>query len=620
MPAQTKELLQAQATGGREGAKAYAAAAEQLKQQRAAAVERAMQEAALRGSPAGAMDSIQSQMTRPYDAEIATMTGAAATADQMAASREQRMADYNASVGAARGLIGDQVQQSVAPINAQSDFLIRQLEQQGANRVAELEGQLALEMARLEASLRGRGGGGGRRGGGGGGGGRQMGAERSIATVAGQARQDLQATVPQVQGMQRQTAEQNRQAANYTGRSVDQYNRQQSGRPEPTPTPRTAEERRFARLAPQAEVQGHLDRMPRAPSLAEQEAARQAAQYTGRGVAAAGTPTTPAAQWNAVMQPATANAQLQGIVDQRRQQSAGTLPGAQEWVAEGQELFNRAMGRPTPPPPLPPLSQAQQAFRPLNARRIALSNAPGYTSDVGFMTQQQLQQLSDTNPLGLAALAGGPLNRADQVAERLLGYGRMGPIGEFGTDAYGDGDPVAADAMQQAMLLAAERLIGQGYNLNEEAILNALSGGTDAGYQFGDTVAGQDARMNPEPEPEPGLLTAAQRQEIKDEDLLAGRDERLTEQQAQQQQQQFTAQTGLEVPSGVPVEVAAGAFNSDRDREIQAWVVQNAESMRRDNLSVRELLMFRGMADIGFDPADPFDYAILAMLEQRIGG
>ena len=126
IPAANAELLAAQAQSGMDGVKAYQDAQTTLAQQRQSAVQQAMQESALRGSPAGAMDSQLSTITTPYDQRIASLAQSQAGFQADMVGRDERYSDYQQAVNAARSLVPGEVEKIVAPIRAQGEATIAQ--------------------------------------------------------------------------------------------------------------------------------------------------------------------------------------------------------------------------------------------------------------------------------------------------------------------------------------------------------------------------------------------------------------------------------------------------------------------------------------------------------------
>lgn len=152
IPAANAALLAAQAKAGQAGVDAYKAAQAELQNQRKTAVQQAMQEAALRGAPTGAVGSIASTITGPYDQAIAGMSQASSAYQASMAARDRRMADYNQAVLATRSYIPQQVEMAVAPIRAQGEYNVRQEQIRGQQSVAEIEANTDLTRARMDAT------------------------------------------------------------------------------------------------------------------------------------------------------------------------------------------------------------------------------------------------------------------------------------------------------------------------------------------------------------------------------------------------------------------------------------------------------------------------------------
>lgn len=165
IPVDDKALLNAQAKAGPAGVEAYEAAKKELAAQQAAAAARAQAEAARRGTPGVAVGGVSAGSDEMYSRRLASMTEAGALAGAQAAARDARMEDYSGAVGQARSLIADQTAQTVAPINAETEYKIKALTRQGQNEVDRINAQMRLDAARAAAAMasasRGGGGGGG---------------------------------------------------------------------------------------------------------------------------------------------------------------------------------------------------------------------------------------------------------------------------------------------------------------------------------------------------------------------------------------------------------------------------------------------------------------------------
>ena len=152
VPAANRALLAAQAKGGQAGVDAYNAAKQELEGQRSAAVQQAMQEAALRGAPRGAIPSISSTITSPYDMGIAQMTEGSANYQADMARTNQRMANYQAGVQAARSFIPLQTEQTLAPMRMQEQFDLEMQRMRGDQSLEEIRARTELELAQMRAA------------------------------------------------------------------------------------------------------------------------------------------------------------------------------------------------------------------------------------------------------------------------------------------------------------------------------------------------------------------------------------------------------------------------------------------------------------------------------------
>ena len=152
IPAANAELLAAQAQSGMAGVKAYQDAQATLATQRQAAVQTAMQEAALRGAPAGAAQSQSSIITQPYDTRIASLVQGQAGFQADMAARDRRYADYQGAVGEARTLIPGEVEKIVAPIRAQGQATIANTTRQGEMAVDQINANNELALTRMRAA------------------------------------------------------------------------------------------------------------------------------------------------------------------------------------------------------------------------------------------------------------------------------------------------------------------------------------------------------------------------------------------------------------------------------------------------------------------------------------
>ena len=153
IPSADAALLAAQARAGQAGVDAYKAAQAELGNQRQQALQQAMQEAALRGAPGGAMQSIQSTITGPYDQGIASMGARSADYQAEMGRRDRTLGDYNSVIQSSRSLIPGQVEMVVAPIRAQSEFNLRSQQIAGDRSVAEIQANTQLALAKMAAAV-----------------------------------------------------------------------------------------------------------------------------------------------------------------------------------------------------------------------------------------------------------------------------------------------------------------------------------------------------------------------------------------------------------------------------------------------------------------------------------
>ena len=152
VPAVSADILAAQAKSGMDGVKAYQDAQAALVTQRQSAVQTAMQEAALRGAPVGAQQSVNSTITDPYDQRIASLTQNQAAFSADMTNRDRRYADYQNAVNSARTLIPGEVEKIVAPIRAQGQATIANTTRQGQMAVDQINANNELALTRMQAA------------------------------------------------------------------------------------------------------------------------------------------------------------------------------------------------------------------------------------------------------------------------------------------------------------------------------------------------------------------------------------------------------------------------------------------------------------------------------------
>jgi hypothetical protein len=144
-------LLDAQASGGIDGANAYMQAQQELARRKKMAADQALAEAQGRGAPQVAVDQSVAAAGAPYESADRNMIQQSADYTADMGRRQGRWNEYAHNVESARTLVGSQAQGRASVIDADT------------------KAKLALMEAQARASSRASGGGG--RGGGGGGGG-----------------------------------------------------------------------------------------------------------------------------------------------------------------------------------------------------------------------------------------------------------------------------------------------------------------------------------------------------------------------------------------------------------------------------------------------------------------
>jgi hypothetical protein len=532
IPIADPALLAAQAKAGQAGVDAYHSAIASLQQQRQGAVQTAMQEAALRGSPAGAMQSQQSIMSAPYDSRIASLTENQGAYEASIAARDRRMADYNAAVQGARSYIPEQVRLAVAPINAQADYQVRQTQIRGEQTVAGINAETELMLAKMAAALQAA----------------QIAAAKKAAADAAKAAKEKAPTAVQLRSelvegaraavgqaheqavaLTRQTGEQNRLAASYTGQSAQYANRVK---------------------AEQAAAQRNW---PANPNALNNEMLRQAASYAGQSAqyAAMNAPkgqTAPVAQVRAAAQPPSAprGAPLGGTdnpnnwpldpetgmpqppagarpsgpgpsnpnnwlldpmtgmpvdpmtglsADQSLERLLATITGGNRAATDYGAQLAAGVAKQTLPRPRRTATTDETSMPSEAARQMALNIAPGYRE--GMFTQPQRAWVSN---LGLGTGANlfnaPPLPGQTGQTRPIFGVEDIDEIlgGALNRDT-GQPNTAASDSFRQAMILAAGKLQEAGMPITDAAITGAIDSSISGVYKPGDTLFDIQSRM-----------------------------------------------------------------------------------------------------------------------------
>jgi len=633
VPAADAALLAAQAKAGKAGVDAYTAAKAQLAKQRQSAVQQAMQEAALRGGPAAAAQSQQGVITAPYDERIASLTqgGAAFSADM--AARARRLADYNVAVQGARSFIPEQAAMAVAPINARGEYEVRSIGRTSEGKVAAIDAQRRLVEAQmaaaaLAAARRGGGGGGGGRGGGGGGGGGSRKVNKTelesqlfsrarsrVERTAGAVRDIVSANQQQVnrrvqpvqQGAQRaQTNYGNRarnqnvwdqSAASYIAKGIAEQQRKAAGG-----GTGGGGGGLFGGLF------GMIGRAGQAAAVGGSPfgVAGRGAQGAGAG-GVGGRNYAPLYTGRPLPQQATVQPRLvrppSGSAISRVVGGLG-LGGGPGGFSRG--ALGRARGQ---------IGNLQGGIRGRmeyggrlamdyarqieNTRRMATEPLTTY-GESGQPVLLTPEQLSMFDPFDQDAILGatnyGPLSSSADVA-RLIG----GQPGERGIAS-----PYASEVMRNAMVQAAQEMIEEGYDINEDDVLNAM--GEAELYKPGTNLYDAQARATGQPTGEEefdiaGDIEAERRRDesyyeglTADERRAAERDQAALEEQqgamsdadeADARQAWRSRYPGTPIPSGL--------------KAAEAWDVVRSTDFQQSEQALSDIFAQRGVDFIDDD-------------------
>ncbi len=347
-----------------------------------------------------------------------------------------------------RGLIGDQVKQAVAPINADTDFKVRQLEQQGKNAVDQINANTQLQIAQMNAKAQAAQLAAKKSSGGGGGGG--SGGSTKATPLTGE---KLQSSL--VSG-----AEERLQPL------LDQQKQTVSATQTYAQTAKGEQDKKAA--------------LQTAQGAAEQ--ARQAASYTGQAIegeaynaaggALADSPAARAARGEKVNVQAPAK-KTTGLFD------AKALLG---------KLFGGAASAPAAPVKAytdNPLLQASMQSAAATNPSVARSQAKVAADEAA----QQAKTLADTRAkLTQQSNMAGLISQLGQAGSTLRNAPRPNPItgpvselyAKLGLSAAQQGQAVIDNpqTLRDAMIASAGPLIQQGYKISDSDILNATGLGT----------------------------------------------------------------------------------------------------------------------------------------------
>lgn len=441
IPQADAALLAAQAQAGQAGVAAYQAAKAELEGQRSNALQTALREASLRGTPLEAAQSLQSQVTGGYDRQLAQLSQGQASFTADMAARGQRATDYNAAVGSARSLIPVQVQQQVAPILARNQFELGQIDRQSAARVSEIEAQRRLYEARAaaefeaymvrkrEADEKER----------------QRAAKEAAEKAAEEAempdlnQSELRAAL--VEGGRANLGQVYNDAAQTARRRADD----------------SAEEKRFRNQSRNAQD----------VRQAEERRRQQLQQQQRVGAAAGIFGADPASV-------------LQSPSQRQQQRRLQASPGSMPYIAAGVRSqptrstsdVSRAMAA-----EVNRLRSQQAQQRDVLQARSSQAGRPPFPT--GFISPEELGGMGSYGQI----LGGAGEQLTPTSLTRLIGGA---------PDQYGQVSPIASDLFREAMLNAAANLSEQGYDLDDAQILEAI--GSDDLYDAGGTLFDVESR------------------------------------------------------------------------------------------------------------------------------
>jgi hypothetical protein len=441
IPAVDAALLAAQARAGQAGVDAYKAATAELQKQRQMSVEQAMQEAALRGAPVGAAQQVQSIATAPYDQRIASLTQADAAFQGDMAGRDRRMADYNAAVNAARSYIPQVTEQMVAPIRAEGEYRVRGIERSGEAKVSEIGANQRLIEAKMAAEFQAA----------------QIAAAKAASDAAGEAGKKPSLTKTELEGELAGRARQRLQQSSTAARDIIEGNQSEV---------RAVTDKKKAAVRGGAKgtvARNRMDAITRALStFLSQQMGLQVAQLQPKD-----TPF-----WNKQQTPAEVAANAARVKELERGMSSLKFRSTKtaEDTERREHLANSAVTSTRTG-----AERVRSFVDPTTGRRV-------------MMTPQQFSMFDefDRDSL-LGATNYGPLNTGADIDQYLVGA-----PGERGI-----AHPYSAQVMRNAMIQAAQDMVGEGYEINDAELRNAL--GDAESFRPGQSLYDSLARESGQP-------------------------------------------------------------------------------------------------------------------------
>lgn len=210
-PQLQQQALEAQAQAGQAGLKAFSDAQTAIEAQKKSAVDAALKEAALRGSPVASQEQIAATIGGAADRRLADINQAQATFTADNSRRQQSLNDYFSKVRGGETLIQQEGQQKRDTLAAQLAADISRLQHEGdqARQTSQMDFENKMQLAQLQFAMQqaSRSGGGSK-----------LSADQQLAAIQQAARENLQG---QVQGYQAQAQQGQDTVTNIDAGSMD---------------------------------------------------------------------------------------------------------------------------------------------------------------------------------------------------------------------------------------------------------------------------------------------------------------------------------------------------------------------------------------------------------------
>lgn len=186
-PQLQQQALEAQAQAGQAGLKAFSDAQTAIEAQKKSAVDAALKEAALRGSPVASQEQIAGTIGGASDRRLADLQQAQATFTADNSRRQQSLTDYFSKVRGGEALIQEEGKQQrdtyAAKLAADISRLQKEGEQGRLTSQMEFENKMKLQELQFAMQQAARGGGGSKK---------ELSADQQLAAIQQAARENLQ--------------------------------------------------------------------------------------------------------------------------------------------------------------------------------------------------------------------------------------------------------------------------------------------------------------------------------------------------------------------------------------------------------------------------------------------